>query len=153
MPLQTYLHIAVENRFKLFLRHARNLGNEIHKFSTNAVVSRDFSCLRKETEEFKILEICPPTPPSDNLTLTSTSHFGQNVGLTIGWVGVDYQTIIFVTFMFNTSRNWRVTGRVMVSSSTEKNYSVAFSLIRFHLNGHTLGHHQQTQMLETPYLA
>ena len=87
MPLQTYLHIAVENGFKLFLRHTRNLGNEIHKLSTNAVVSRDFSCLRKETEEFNILGIRPPTHPSDNLTLTPTSHFGQNVGLTIGWVG------------------------------------------------------------------
>ena len=64
MPLQTYLHIAVENGFKLFLRHARNLGNEIHKLSTNAVVSRDFSCLRKETEKCKILGICSPTPPS-----------------------------------------------------------------------------------------
>ena len=87
MPLQTYLHIAVENGFKLFLRHTRNLGNEIHKLSTNAVVSRDFSCLRKETEEFNILGIRPPTHPSDNLTLPPTSHFGQNVGLTIGWVG------------------------------------------------------------------
>ena len=63
MPLQTYLHIAVENGFKLFLRHARNLGNEIHELSTNAVVSRDFSCLRKVTEEFKILGICSPPLP------------------------------------------------------------------------------------------
>ena len=87
MPLQTYLHVAGENGFKLFLRHARNLGNKIHKLSTNAVVPRDFSCLRKETEEFKISGICPPTPPPNNLTFTPTSQFGQNVGLTIGWVG------------------------------------------------------------------
>ena len=85
MPVQTYLHIAVKNGFKFFLRHARNLGNEIHELSTNTVVSWDFSFLWKETEQVKILGICPPTSPSPNLTLTLTPSFGQyDVGLTMG---------------------------------------------------------------------
>ena len=145
MPLQTYLHIAVENGFKLFLRHTRNLGNEIHKLSTNAVVSRDFSCLRKETEEFNILGIPPPTHPSDNLMLPPTSHFGQNVGLTIGWGGQITRLLFLLPLCLIPLETGGLP--VMVSSSTEKNYSVAFSLIRFHLNGHTLRYHQQTQML------
>ena len=106
MPVQTYLHIAVKNGFKFFLRHARNLGNEIHELSTNTVVSWDFSFLWKETEQVKILGICPPTSPSPNLTLTLTPSFGQyDVGLTMGGGegggGKGRFPAYFVTSMFN----------------------------------------------------
>ena len=55
--------------------HFPVVHRNVSKFSMTLIIERPF------LDQFMFLGNCPPTPPSPKLTLTSTSHLGQNDGL------------------------------------------------------------------------